>query len=91
MILPKFESHHLDLHIWSYKIHKLSLKSANLNYPTTTLSLTRGTCLSAGPTCHRHQNRGGARDGVAAVKLADGDFTGDEEGTSVTTSTSRID
>ena len=37
------------------------------------------------------QNRGGARDGVAAVKLADGDFTGDEEGTSVTTSTSRID
>jgi len=28
---------------------------------------------------------------VAAVKLADGDFTGDEEGTSVTTSTSRID
>jgi len=37
------------------------------------------------------QNRGGARDGVAAVKLADGDFTDDEEGTSVTTSTSRID
>ena len=37
------------------------------------------------------QNRGGARDGVAAVKLADGDFTGDEEGISVTTSTSRID
>ena len=32
-----------------------------------------------------------ARDGAAAIKLADGDFTGDEEGTSVTTSTSRID
>ena len=53
--------------------------------------MTRGTCLSAGPTCHRHQNRGGARDGAAAVKLADGDFTDDEEGTSMTTSTSRID
>ena len=26
MILPKFESHHLDLHIWSYKIHKIASK-----------------------------------------------------------------
>ena len=26
MSLPKFESHHLDLHIWSYKIHKTASK-----------------------------------------------------------------
>ena len=26
MILLKFESHHLDLHIWSYKIHKTTSK-----------------------------------------------------------------
>ena len=33
MILPKFESHHLDLHIWSYKIYKTAFKTRNLNYP----------------------------------------------------------
>ena len=26
MSLTKFESHHLDLHIWSYKIHKTASK-----------------------------------------------------------------
>ena len=29
----KFESHHLDLHIWSYKIHNTAFKTGNLNYP----------------------------------------------------------
>ena len=32
-----------------------------------------------------------ARNGAVAVKLADGDFSGDEEGTFVTVTTSRID
>ena len=34
---------------------------------------------------------GDARDGAVAVKLAADDFSGDEEGTSVTVTTSRID
>ena len=67
MILPKFESHHLDLHIWSYKIHKLLLKSANLNYPTTTLSLTRGTRVSAGPAGQWDGTGETARDGATMV------------------------
>jgi len=32
-----------------------------------------------------------AHDGTTAVKLADDDFSGDEEGISVTVTTSRID
>ena len=35
--------------------------------------------------------RGGGCDGVAAAKLADGGFTGDEEGTSVLAMISCID
>ena len=67
MILTKLEPLTLDLHIWSYKIHKLSLKSANLNYPTTTLSLTRGTRVSADPTCHRPRTGEAACDGAAVA------------------------
>ena len=33
MSLTKFESHHLDLHIWSYEIYKTAFKTGNLNYP----------------------------------------------------------
>ena len=58
MILTKLESHHLDLPIWRYKIHKIAFKSANLNYPTTKLSLTRGTRVSAGPAGQWDGNRG---------------------------------
>ena len=33
MSLKKFESHHLDLHIWSYEIYKTAFKTGNFNYP----------------------------------------------------------
>ena len=89
MILPKFESHHFDLAIWRYKIHKTAFKSANLNYPTAKLSLTHGTRVSAGPAYQRDENRGGARDGVATAKLADGGSSGKTYGTGVLPTTMR--
>ena len=89
MILTKLESHHLDLPIWRYKIHKTTFKYANLNYPTTKRSLTRGTRVSADPTGQRKETGDGACDGTAALKLADGGFSGDTEGTGVLPTTMR--
>ena len=43
------------------------------------------------PACQRLKTGEVACDGAAAAKLADGGFTGDEEGTSVTATTSRVD
>ena len=43
------------------------------------------------PQVSERKNRGGGCDGAAAAKLTDDGFTGDEEGTSVTASTSRMD
>ena len=37
--------------------------------------------MSADPTRQRDQNRGGARDGVVAVELADGEDSGDTKAT----------
>ena len=46
-----------------------------------TQPLTCGTRVSADPTRQRDQNRGGARDGVVAVELADGEDSGDTKAT----------
>ena len=67
MILTKLESHHLDLPIWRYKIHKTAFRSANLNYPTAKRSLTRGTRVLADPTGQRKETGDGACDGAAAA------------------------
>ena len=91
MILPKFESHHLDLHIWSYKIHKTAFKTGNLNYPFEYTVTVRGVHLSAGPHVSDKKNRGCGCDGAVVAKLTNGGFSDDEEGTSVTVTTSRID
>ena len=91
MILTKLESPNLDLQNWRYKFYKTVLKSKEKNYPSNFRSLTRGTHRSVGPACHRHQNRGGGSAQRGSAELADGGFTGDEEGTTVSALTSRID
>ena len=91
MILTKLESHHLDLPIWRYTIHKTAFESANLNYPTAKRSLTRGTRVSAEPACQRDKNRGGARDGAATAKLTDDGSSGDTESTGVLSAMRRLD
>ena len=91
MILTKLESPHLDLPIWRYTFYKIALKLEYLNYPIAQRSLTRGTCGLDDPTVQRKEIGEAACDGAAAAKLADGGFTGNEEGTSVTATTSRID
>ena len=58
---------------------------------SNTRSLTSGALGSDDPTGQREENRGGSCDDAAVVKLTDGGFTGDEEGTSVLTMISRID
>ena len=50
----------------------------------------RGTRVSADPTRQRDENRGGARDGAAAVELADDDSSSDGSGTNTSTSNSRV-
>ena len=67
MIVTKLESPHLDLPIWRYKIHKIAFKLANLNYPTTKLSLTRGTRSSDDPTGQQKEIGDGDCDGVEAA------------------------
>ena len=91
MILTKLEPPHLELPNSRYRFYKIASKLELIELAFYLVSLTIGTHRSAGPAYKRMKNRGGNCDGAAAVKLADGDFTGDEEGTSVTTSTSRID
>ena len=84
MSLTKLEVLNLDLHIWRYKNIKSAFKTAFLNYPSNTQSLTTGVHRSAGPACHRHSNRGGGFDGAATEELVDGDSSGDTEDTYVT-------
>ena len=64
MSLTKFESHHLDLHIWSYKIYKTAFKTRNLNYPyehTVTDVWDPGVSQTRMSV---RQNRGGGFDGA---------------------------
>ena len=61
-----------------------------MNYHMNTQPLTYGTRVSADPTCQRDENRGGARDGAAALELADSDSSGDDSGTNTSTSNSRV-
>ena len=65
MSLTKLEVLNLDLPIGSYKNHKSAFKTVFLSYPSNTQSLTTGVHRSAGPTCHRHRNRGDGIDGAA--------------------------
>ena len=58
---------------------------------SNTQSLTSGALGSDDPIGQGEENRGDSYDGTTAVKLADGGFIGDEEGTSVTTTISCID
>ena len=90
MSLTKLEPPNLDLPIWSYEIYKTTQKLEFLNYPYELQPLPCGTRVSADPTRQRDENRGGARDGVAAVELADGDSSGDGSGTNTSTSNSRV-
>ena len=50
MSLTKFESHHLNLHIWSYKIYKTALKLELFELASQTQSLTSGALGSDDPT-----------------------------------------
>ena len=84
MNLTKLEPPNLDLQNRRYKNIKSAFKTAFLNYPSNTQSLTTGVHLSAGPACHRHRNRGGGFDGAAMEELVDGDSSGDTEDTYVT-------
>ena len=84
MNLTKLEPLNLDPHNRRYKNIKSAFKTAFLNYPSNTQSLTTGVHRSAGPTCHRHRNRGGGFDGAATEELIDGDSSGDTEDTYVT-------
>ena len=47
--------------------------------------------MSAGPMRQRHENRGHGLLDANLVELADGGVSGDDDGTSVTASTSRVD
>ena len=86
MSLTKLEVLNLDLSIWSYEIYKTALKLEFLNYHMNTQPLTCGTRVSADPTRQRDENRGGARDCAAVVELADGEDSGEAEGTGMLTS-----
>ena len=57
----------------------------------TAQPLTCGTRLSADPTGQRQRNRGGGSHDGNPVELADGGFSGDDDGTYVTSSTLRVD
>ena len=65
MSLTKFESHHLDLHIWSYKIYKTALKLELFELASQTQSLTSGALGSDDPTGQREENRGDSDNGAA--------------------------
>ena len=47
--------------------------------------------MSADPTGQRQRNRGGGSHDGNPVELADGGFSGDDDGTYVTASTLRVD
>ena len=83
MSLTKFESHHLDLHIGSYKIYKTAFKTENLNYLMNTQPLTCGTRLSARPTGQRDETGEAATTARHTAKLADGGSSGETDGTDV--------
>ena len=58
MILPKFESHHLDLPNTSYQFYKIAFKTAQMNYPfTKTVTDTWDPWIS-GPRRSTTENRG---------------------------------
>ena len=81
MSLTKFESHHLDPHIWSYKIYKTTFKTVNLNYPLEQAVTDGWDPVVSWTRMSVRQNRGGGFDGAATVELADGDSSGDTEDT----------
>ena len=91
MSLTKFESHHLDLHIGSYKIYKIAVKTENLNYLMNTQSLTCGTRLSAGPTGQRDETGEAHATARHTAKFTDGDSSGETTATSVFPKVSRVD
>ena len=62
MNLTKLEPPNLDLPNSRYGFHKIAFKSVKMNYLSNTQSLTTGVHWSAGPTCHRHRNRGADAD-----------------------------
>ena len=84
MSLTKLEVLNLDLPIGSYKNHKSAFKTVFLNYPKEQQPLTCGTRLSADPTGQRDETEDTAATARKTAQLADGDLTGDENGTNVT-------
>ena len=92
MILPNFESHHLDLPKWRYKIHKTAQKPRifALSY-CSTVTGKRDLHVSWDHASATRKIGDGSLDGVAMAKLADGGSSGDTESTGVLSVMRRLD
>ena len=82
--------------IWIYtfgvtKITKQHSKLEIFELASNTQSLTSGALGLDDPTGQREETEEAATTARNMAKLTDGDFSGDEEGTSVTVTTPRID
>ena len=77
----------MNLPIWRYKFHKTALKLELFELASNTQSLTSGALGSDDPTGQREETEEAATTARNMAKLTDGDFSGDEEGTSVTVTT----